>query len=207
MCQSGEKLKTCSVCEAQLPITSFTKDAYRPDGLKHLCRKCTSVQHARWKSANPSYRKEYHERNKDREHTRNNNYARTHREQIRQTHAERYRNDPQYKAAYLLRGRLRNALGGTAKSDSTKALLGCNWYQFQEWMRYQFLPGMTWANHGKVWHLDHVIPIAAFDLRIADEQQKCFHWTNFQPLYAEDNLRKNSFYDGVKHTRVYMEGY
>ena len=59
---------------------------------------------------------------------------------------------------------------------------------------------MTFANHGnKGWHYDHIRPIASFNLLDEEEQKVCFHYTNFQPLWAEDNLNKSSFYEGVKY--------
>ena len=52
-----------------------------------------------------------------------------------------------------------------------------------------FVPGMTWDNQGE-WHIDHVIPCAAFDLTDPAQQSECFHYTNLQPLWAVDNLKK-----------------
>ena len=59
---------------------------------------------------------------------------------------------------------------------------------------------MTWKNWGvKGWHLDHIIPCASFDLSLPEEQKKCFHYTNLQPLWAEDNLSKGSKLDWKKN--------
>lgn len=49
---------------------------------------------------------------------------------------------------------------------------------------------MTLVNHG-LWHIDHIKPCCSFDLTKADQQRECFHFTNLQPLWAKDNLRKN----------------
>jgi len=52
-----------------------------------------------------------------------------------------------------------------------------------------FKPGMTWENYGE-WQVDHKIPCVNFDLAKESEQYRCFHYSNLQPLWAEDNLRK-----------------
>ena len=45
---------------------------------------------------------------------------------------------------------------------------------------------MTWDNI----HIDHIKPINAFNLDDEEEFLKCCHYTNMQPLLAEDNLSK-----------------
>ena len=55
----------------------------------------------------------------------------------------------------------------------------------------QFQSGMTRENHGK-WHIDHIIPCTAFDLTDPEQQKKCFHYTNLQPLWAIDNMKKSN---------------
>jgi len=48
---------------------------------------------------------------------------------------------------------------------------------------------MNWSNYGK-WHIDHIKSCASFDLSKKSEQKKCFHYTNLQPLWAEENIKK-----------------
>ena len=56
-----------------------------------------------------------------------------------------------------------------------------------------FLPGMTWENHTRSgWHIDHIVPCAAFDLSDPAQQRACFHYTNLQPLWAKTNLKKSN---------------
>ena len=50
---------------------------------------------------------------------------------------------------------------------------------------------MSWENYGMHgWHLDHIIPCCSFNLQNEEELKKCFHYSNYQPLWAKDNLSK-----------------
>jgi len=49
---------------------------------------------------------------------------------------------------------------------------------------------MTRNNYGE-WHIDHIIPCAAFNMSNEIDQRICFHYTNLQPLWAVDNIRKS----------------
>lgn len=74
-------------------------------------------------------------------------------------------------------------------------LLGCTFSELQTWLEAKFLPGMTWNNYGKgigKWNVDHIIPCASFDLTDPKQQSKCFHYSNLQPLWAVDNMRKGA---------------
>jgi hypothetical protein len=60
------------------------------------------------------------------------------------------------------------------------------------YLESHFKTGMTWENHGKFgWHIDHIIPCASFDLTDLEQQKKCFHYTNFQPLWWRENILKS----------------
>jgi len=48
---------------------------------------------------------------------------------------------------------------------------------------------MSWANYGE-WHIDHIVPCAAFDLTDARQVGLCFHWLNLRPCWARDNAAK-----------------
>ncbi len=106
--------------------------------------------------------------------------------------------DPAYKIKCVLRARLRMALMGKMKADKTMNLLGCSAEEAVAHLESQFKEGMTWKNHGryhpkiKRWHIDHIIPCDYYDFLNPDHQRKCFHYTNLQPLWAIENLKKSS---------------
>ncbi len=116
-------------------------------------------------------------------------YYQTHKKIINEKGKKRYRENVQARLAKLLRDRFQQAVKKAFKQTSCLNLLGCNMAAFRERFESLFLPGMTWENQGK-WHIDHIIPCSAFDLTIFEEQKKCFHYTNLQPLWAKDNMSK-----------------
>ena len=97
---------------------------------------------------------------------------------------------------YIVRGRLYNAVslikskrkGNYRKSEK---MLGCTLIQLQEHIQKQFSNGMTWNNHGKVWHVDHIIPLSKFNLFDASQYLLATHYTNLQPMWAKDNRVKS----------------
>lgn len=97
------------------------------------------------------------------------------------------------KLAATLRARVREALrwSGAQKSEKTMALIGCTITELKAHLESQFLPGMSWSNWTTDgWHIDHIRPCASFDLTDPEQQKTCFHYSNLQPLWALDNLRK-----------------
>ena len=80
------------------------------------------------------------------------------------------------------------------KGCSTMELTGCELPFLKGYIEAKFVEGMTWENHGS-WHLDHIKPCCSFDLKNEEEQKKCFHYTNLQPLWAVENLSKGGKYE------------
>ena len=69
-------------------------------------------------------------------------------------------------------------------------------------MSKQFIDGMSWENHG-YWHMDHIRPCNSFDFTKEEEIFMCFHYTNYQPLWAFDNISKSDKYDEETFHRVW----
>jgi hypothetical protein len=66
-------------------------------------------------------------------------------------------------------------------------------YFFDEYMPALFQLGMHWGNHGLYgWQIDHIRPLASFDLTDPEQQKLAVHYTNLQPLWAFDNMSKGA---------------
>jgi hypothetical protein len=125
-------------------------------------------------------RRAYRTANREKENAQNREYRRKRKEA-----------DPMYKLQMNLRCRLSKVFRLKTKPCSASRITGCTREELRAYIADKFQPGMTWDNYGhKGWHVDHIVPISAFDL--SDEQQlkAACHYTNLQPLWAFDNLSK-----------------
>ena len=103
----------------------------------------------------------------------------------------RYHNDPSFRISCNLRSRMQKAMSRCVKAASAKTLLGCTIEELRSHIAAKFQPGMSWENYRyEVWHIDHIKPVAFFDMTDPEQQRACFHYTNLQPLWAADNFRK-----------------
>jgi hypothetical protein len=97
---------------------------------------------------------------------------------------------------HRLASRIRRAMKrygrGTRKTMQTPKYIGCSIAEFREHIAKQFTAGMSWNNYGKGgWHIDHRRPCALFDLSDPKQQLECFHYSNLQPLWQAENIRKS----------------
>jgi len=139
--------------------------------------------------------KEWYQKNKNKILEQRKNYYLINKKEITKRNIKnaikKYSNNIRFRMVSVLRTRVRDALKGINKSESTSKLLGCSIEFLRNHLQSQFTSGMTWKNYGK-WHIDHIRPCASFDLNKVSEQRKCFNYTNLQPLWAIDNLIKGA---------------
>ena len=104
---------------------------------------------------------------------------------------QRSLSDPIFAMACRLRVRTSVAIRkkGYSKTSKTKEMLGCSWEDLKYHLESKFNSGMTWGNRSK-WHIDHIIPLSS--AKSKEELITLCHYTNLQPLWAEDNLKKGS---------------
>jgi len=111
---------------------------------------------------------------------------------INQRTSKRWKHDHAFRMRRALRRRMWFLVttAGAVKRRSN-VLVGCSDVQLKDWITAKLNNGMTWDNYGE-WEIDHIMPCASFDLSNTDDQLKCFHYTNLQPLWRSDNRRKGA---------------
>jgi len=97
-----------------------------------------------------------------------------------------------YRISQNLRSRLYSALRGYERGKvSAVRHLGCTVPELRARIEAMFEPGMRWDNYGE-WHIDHVLPFGGFDLTVESNVEMLCHYSNLQPLWAEENLKKGA---------------
>lgn len=119
-------------------------------------------------------------------------YARSRQVQRNRYMRERRRKDLLFRKASRLRCDVNEILRTGNANVSRQRWLGCDGQRLRQHLEQQFAPGMTWENYGQ-WQVDHCKPLGlAANL---DELLQLGHYTNLQPLWAQDNIIKGKKYD------------
>lgn len=105
----------------------------------------------------------------------------------------RIKNDPIFKLIKQLRASIRRIFKDEPKKGKALKLLGCTVQELKKHIEIQFKNGMNWKNHGKVWHLDHIVPLCSIKNKKDKKQiKKVCHYTNLRPLRVKENLKKSA---------------
>ena len=106
--------------------------------------------------------------------------------------------EPHYKIMLTLKGRLKDGFkknGFIKKRGKTyQDIIGCDSIFLKEYLEKQFINGMSWENYGD-WEIDHIFPLSKFENQ--EHYEKICHYTNLQPLWYQDNLKKKDKLDFV----------
>lgn len=208
-----EGFKRCCKCNEIKAKTEYGKCSKAKDGLRYECNICRSKYYLTNREYLIDKRRKHYADNKERISERNKRYRIKNEEVCRknnqryylnntesikkrtkQYHYQRIQEDIGYKIQQRCRTRIYKALKGYVKSQTTIELVGCPIEKLIMHIENQFKRGMTWGNYG-TWHLDHIKPCALFDLSKPEQQKECFHYTNLQPLWADENMVKSSKYE------------
>lgn len=172
-----KKEKKCSSCSNWKPATKeyFKASKNRPFGIHYYCKCCSDIKSKNWRIIKENRDKEYKYRK------------------------QRLLTDDVFRFQNNVRCLVKNSYkrGGKEfkKNSKTETILGCTIGKFRIYIESKFTEGMSFENHGQ-WHLDHIKPISL--AKTEEEVIELNHYTNFQPLWAKDNLRKGNKYEGIR---------
>lgn len=214
MATKAMHLKRCPRCTLDKPTELFGMARQRKDGRRVYCRACESelkkakllrdpeaarAPSRRWAAANRERVCErsrgWYEKNKVRRLETAKRWQEANPEKVRQAQTLR-RATPECRIKRTISNRIRCFVSGKA-GRKTIDLIGYTAEELKAHLERQFLPGMTWANYGD-WHIDHIIPVAAFRFASIDDPEIRRAWSlpNLRPLWAKANLQKR---DKVLH--------
>lgn len=165
--------KICSICNIDKPISYFYKSYRCKDGFFKECSKC--LENKRLNVGN------------------NQKIKRT-KEYMIEYNKKRCANFS-FKLKYIMRRNLSKRLKKDIKSNPTLKYVGCTLNFLIKWFEFLFHDDMTLENHGKYWHIDHIIPCSNFNLEDQESIHRCYNWSNLRPCKATENLYKSDKID------------
>jgi hypothetical protein len=174
--------KKCSKCGEVKSLNEFTYDNRSKDGRVSRCKECKRNDN---KNYHATYGRVLTPEQKKDKGVYDVDYKRT-----------RRKDDPYYRLRDNISRLIRKGINkGYTKNSSTYEILGCTDTYFKHHIESQFQNDMSWNNMGRgkgKWHEDHIIPISS--AKNEEEYYLLNHYTNFQPLWEEDNLKKSNKY-------------
>lgn len=176
--------KICSCCKILKLKDEFHIEHNRPGGLRAYCKPCDKIKQQIKYEKNKEMRKA-----KSAERYAKIRCTEAINAPARKRRAHKTKTDPKYKLKRKLRNRLYYALKKKSWKKNTHfaEYIGCSLDELKIHLENKFMSNMTWDNHGE-WHIDHIIPL---DSAQSDEElYKLCHYTNLQPLWAIDNIKK-----------------
>lgn len=179
-----------------------------------ICVECNKENTKEWRENNSQYEQTYKQENRERillaarnnavkwrlnNKEKHNQYSKKWAQENkskrdewrRKSEKKRLSSDIMYALSRRTRHRIAEAFRrqGFKKSGQTHQLVGCDWDLLKRHIENQFLDGMSWENRNK-WHIDHIIPLAS--AKTEEDIVRLCHYTNLQPLWAQDNLKKGA---------------
>lgn len=217
-------MRTCSRCGKEKPATKVHFQSNGKGGLRADCKECFSKWRSeRWHSLPNDKREEILSRGRDRCAEWYQNNTQRHRDKNREwlaanagkrrqaarlwidlhrdlarEYARRFaskaRQCSKTRASQSVSKRVAESLKGRKGGASWQKVVGYSREQLVAHLERQFVSGMNWANYGRAWHIDHIVPIAAFSFAsVSDPEFKaCWALSNLRPLFAAENCSKGA---------------
>lgn len=195
----GEDGKTCSKCKKFLSFDNFYKCHTVKSGYSSACKECNNISSAKWKAENEEFYRESTRARSLKQYYKLKELGLVANKPRQPRSDEKIINE---KIGRNCRSRIRQSLKGIYRAGGSEELLGCTFDIARKHIESLFTDGMNWDNWNYYgWHLDHIIPICSFNLSNPEEQKRCFHYTNLQPLWREPNQEKGSKYNGKNYKK------
>ena len=204
-------MKKCCRCGEMKSLDNFYINRHVKGGLSSKCIPCEKQYQIEYRSDESNRKrknindKKYYHQNKEifaqkrkeydlKNPERQKEYNRVNLKKNNLTQNKRYNQDINYKLRKLTTARVYLILNGKSKSKRTLEILGCTADKFRQYLESMFSPEMNWQNHGEVWEIDHILPCASFDFTQEGNIEKCFHYTNHQPLFKTTEIAESFGY-------------
>lgn len=167
---------------------------YREENIDVVREKDRIRSNEKYKS-NPEIYQSYYNKNKEFILEYKKFWSKKNHQKIKEQKREYIKNRNKNDFIFNLRNRMRSTVYSylkkleITKNNKTFDIVGCSPIFLKEHLEKQFVDGMSWENR-KDWHIDHIIPLSS--AKTEEELYKLCHYTNLQPLWAEDNLKKSN---------------
>jgi hypothetical protein len=215
-------MKKCNKCNQEKQFFDFYKKISSKDGYSNQCISCRKKYNIKNKEIIQQYyvkTKEQHQKNSKKYYNSNKDIVKqnvniwqksnpslvkksfkkwrlNNKEYFKKWRKNQWDNNPNFKLRIILGNRLNEVIkkSKTYKNSNIIILLGCPIKEFKLYLEQQFLLEMTWDNHGDIWEIDHIKPCDSFDLINIEQQKKCFHYSNMQPLFKTTEIAESFGY-------------
>lgn len=182
--------KVCLKCKILKPLVEFHRSSTIKSGHIARCKECIRLRHQEYYKR-PGVKERVAENR--RKYRKNPEYRKKEYQYSIKYQANRRKSDLVFKIGNNLRTRIGNFIRKKEFNKTNKTLdwLGCSFNEFKKYLEERFQEGMTWDNYGiHGWHVDHIIPLST--AKTEEDLPKLFHYTNLQPLWAIDNIKKGA---------------
>lgn len=212
-----ENLKKCSSCKKIIDLSCFHNYKNGVKGKHHSCKSCRKKNEPSrkeylkiWRKNNKElkYRidKEYRIKNKHKItlYKKSDKYK-----EIKSKSDKKYYQKCMENPSVKMAMRIRSMISSYSKFKKNKTfeILGYNSSDLVLHLESRFKDGMSWDNYGRGgWHIDHIKPLASFDINEENWIQEAFSLDNLQPLFESENCSKGSLYEGKRYFRNGQNG-
>jgi len=164
-------MKTCTKCAEAKPVSEFSKDAGKRDGLHSNCKTCAKTRHSEWRAANPEKVKArnavWYAENREKHRANMIKWQKANPEKLKANYARWYAANPEkHRAACRISGHNRRArkrdAGGKLSTGLSEKLM--------KLQRGKCACGCK-QSLGDDFHLDHIVPLALGGSNTDDNMQ------------------------------------